>query len=600
MAVVVTDAHGQVLLGWNPARGVWELPAGKVEPGEAFEATAVRELEEEAGLRAPADRVVLLGTLCDAAHGLTRVTEVARLTAYGGEPAVREGEPFARWEWHAPADLRNLPQPLFTSTAQALNVVWPGLLPDVPGARPTPRPAGPGVLRFGEPPAAVRLRARLVERLADGGWADTPELREAFARVPRHAFRPEQPLHLAYAAEPAGPVGQAGSAGSGTPRSWTGAVSRAETQAVLLRRADLRPGHRVLAIGGGGYQACLIAELVGESGAVVSVDTDPYVRARTVRFVEETGYAGRVLSVPGDGAHGAPAHLLPAGGFDAVLVTAAVDDVPTVWRDQLAEGGRLVLPLRLGGSTRAIGFTERRAVLYSDAVSPYGFVPAQGDAGLRGGAPVPIGESGYGIRWEGMPPARLDGLERALAGGEAVEQWTGVTVGDESQEVLRLWLATTLAGACLLTGGGPPGALELPDGGDAAAVVRGGSLACLVQRRTAHDGSHGSRASPGTSSRLELGVRAVGPDGKAAADAVAAAVLAWQREFRGHGTRTAARTTARTGTRVPAPAPVLTLALHPAGTPDDRLPAGHVVDRPRCRIVCRWLPARGGRGEGGT
>ncbi|MGW5347201.1 hypothetical protein [Streptomyces sp. NPDC004050] len=42
------------------------------------------------------------------------------------------------------------------------------------------------------------------------------------------------------------------------------------------------------------------------------------------------------------------------------------------------------------------------------------------------------------------------------------------------------------------------------------------------------------------------------------------------------------------------------LSLHPADAPDDRLPAGHVVDRPRCRIVCRWLPARGGRGEGGT
>ncbi|MFD0265001.1 NUDIX domain-containing protein [Streptomyces sp. NPDC127106] len=592
VAVVVTNAHGQVLLGWNPARGVWELPAGKVEPGEAFEATAVRELEEEAGLRASADRVVLLGTLCDSAHGLARVTEVARLTGYAGEPIVREREPFSRWEWHTPADLRGLPQPLFTSTAQALNVVWPGLLPGVPGAHHTPRPAGSAVLRFGEPPAAARLRALLVAGLVEEGWADIPELREAFARVPRHAFLPEQPLERAYAngaaadgAAASGAVATVGVEEPGDPGRRTGPVSRPEMLAVMLRRADLRPGHRVLEVGGGGYDACLIAELVGESGSVVSVETDPSVHARTVRFLEETWYADRVRPVLGDGAHGVPAPVLPPGGFDAIVVTAAADDVPSAWRDQLAEGGRLVLPLRLGGRTRAIGFTKRRGVLFAAAVGPCGFVPVQG-VGRRDESPVPIGRTGYGIRWEDTPPLPLDGIERALAGGEAVEQWTGVTVrDDESLEVLQLWLATTLPGFCRLTGDHErPGILRLPEGQGAAAVATAGALACLVQRRVTPDTSSGV-------SRREFGVQAVGPDGKAAGDAMAAAVLAWDRELRGHGAAAPA------AAPLPVLTPVLTLALHPAGTPDGRLPAGHVVDKPRCRIVCRWQPARTGGPE---
>ncbi|MFD9415705.1 NUDIX domain-containing protein [Streptomyces goshikiensis] len=98
VAVVVTNARGQLLLGWNNARTMWELPAGKVEPGEPFQVTAVRELEEESGLVALPGAVLLLGTLCDATPGgFTRVTEVARITGFASDPAVREPE-LSRWE----------------------------------------------------------------------------------------------------------------------------------------------------------------------------------------------------------------------------------------------------------------------------------------------------------------------------------------------------------------------------------------------------------------------------------------------------------------------------------------------------------------------
>ncbi|WP_405851307.1 NUDIX domain-containing protein [Streptomyces sp. NBC_00090] len=197
--ICLDDCEIDLLMnGWG-----WEPPAGRVEPGEAFEDAAVRELEEETGLLAVPGSVVLLGTLCDDSHGMTRVTEVARLTDDDGETRPAEPDLISRWEWHTPADLRTLPQSLFTASAQALNTVWPGLLRHVFSAHLTPRtaPAGSGRLRFGEPPTAVRLRERLAEDLTEAGFTGAPRLQAAFEVVPCQAFLTEQPLRRAYVNE---------------------------------------------------------------------------------------------------------------------------------------------------------------------------------------------------------------------------------------------------------------------------------------------------------------------------------------------------------------------------------------------------------------
>ncbi|MFI5986850.1 methyltransferase, FxLD system [Streptomyces sp. NPDC051555] len=565
VAVVVTNAHGQLLLGWNNARSMWELPAGKVEPGEPFQVTAVRELEEESGLVALPETVVLLGTLCDATHGgFTRVTEVARITDYTSEPAMREPE-LSRWEWHNLSDLRSLPQPLFTASAQAVNVVWPGVLPDVPAAHHTPRPAGTVTLRFGEPQSTLRLREQLVRELTEAGWTDTADLQRAFAAVPRHAFLPEQPLDRAYANEAVVTVFD-----EATGRSMS-SVSQPEMQALMLREAGLGPGDRVLEIGGGGYNACLAAELVGSTGSVLCVEIDPYVHARTERFLSETGYADRVKLVLGDGTHGAPGALVPAEGFDAIMVTVAANDVPAAWRDQLAEGGHLVLPLRIGGFTRALGLRKRAGRLHSAGISSCGFVPMQGD-GTWDEAPDPIGESCYGIRWEDTAPSPLDGLDRALtAAGRDVR--TGVTVAEnESFEHLQLWLATSLPGFCRLTGDREQaGPIRLLKSMDLMAMVSGGSLACVVVERREHDEHVGEPL-------WEFRVQGFGPDGKTAADTMADAVHVWDRELRGRAT------------------PALTIL--PASTPDSALPAGDVVEKRQSRIVASWRGRDGATSRG--
>ncbi|MGW3387421.1 methyltransferase, FxLD system [Streptomyces cinereoruber] len=552
VAVVVSDPRGRVLLGWNPSRNVWELPAGKVEPGEAFEGTAVRELAEETGLRAALEEVMLLGTLCDDAHGMARITEVARLTRYDGTPQPQQDEQVTRWEWHALNALRTLPQPLFTASAQALNTVWPGLLPGLPPAHFTPRPtpAGESRVRFGEPAAAVRLREQLVEELTENGWTGTPELRAAFRAVPRHAFLPEQPVERAYANQAVATV----TSDDGTSLS---SVSQPEMQAVMLDRGRLREGNHVLEIGGGGCNAALMAELVGPTGTVTCIEFDPYVHRRTVRFLQETGYAERVRVVHGDGAYGAPERLVPPGGFDAILVTVAAMDVPPAWTAQLAESGRLVLPLRLGGYTRCIAFEKRGPLLSSSHVSSCGFVSMQG-IGHWDNTPLPVGQSGYAIRWEDTPPAPVDGLEQALA-GDPVELWTGVTIAaQESYETLQLWLAVALPGFCRLTGDRDKGPVLLPKNQDAAALASGDSLGCLALRRTGHDEEVGV-------ARWEFGAQGFGPQAQALAESVADAVHTWDRTFR-HG-----------------PAPTL-IAL-PASMRAAHPPTRYFIDKPHRRIA---------------
>ncbi|MEU8686350.1 NUDIX domain-containing protein [Streptomyces sp. NPDC048611] len=129
--VVVTDAAGHVLLG-RSLKGTWELPGGKNDADESFAEAAVRELAEETGLRAEASAARLLALLMDSVHGMPRVTAAVRVVDFRGTPEVREPHLIHRWEWHALADLPTLTADLFTPSAHVLDVVWPGLLPELP------------------------------------------------------------------------------------------------------------------------------------------------------------------------------------------------------------------------------------------------------------------------------------------------------------------------------------------------------------------------------------------------------------------------------------------------------------------------------------
>lgn len=336
------------------------------------------------------------------------------------------------------------------------------------------------------------------------------EVERAVRAVPRHAFAPEFPLEEVY--DPT-TVLRTRYADDGTV---TSSVSAMWVQTLMLERAHLASGMRVLEVGGGGYNAALIAEVVGPSGAVVSIDIDPVVTDRARGFLAETGYGDRVEAVVGDAEHGHPTGV----PFDRVIVTVAATDLPPAWTDQLVDGGRIVLPLGVRGFQRITVFTKHSGrLLVGETGNHAGFVPMQGE-----GAPaprrVPVSAS-VKLITDADPVPAPQALPEVFASPAHLEP-TGVRIGRmEPTSTLQMWM-THLEGFGRLSGTAqdfqhPP---MTPSG--CPAVWDGTALVYLLCPKV-----------PDADDVHELVVCGHGPRAEDAAAALAEHIRAWDREHRG-------------------------------------------------------------------
>jgi protein-L-isoaspartate(D-aspartate) O-methyltransferase len=180
-----------------------------------------------------------------------------------------------------------------------------------------------------------KQRLEMVENTIVSRGVQDEAVLQAMRTVPRHRFVLPEDLALAYSDHPL-PIG------SGQT------ISQPYIVAWMTELLELQPGEKVLEIGtGSGYQAAVLAEM-GEI-EVYSIEIVPALAENAARLLEELGYSDIHLRL-GDGYFG----WEETAPFDAIIVTAAPDHLPSPLVGQLAEGGRLVIPIGPPGAYQSL------------------------------------------------------------------------------------------------------------------------------------------------------------------------------------------------------------------------------------------------------
>ena len=193
-----------------------------------------------------------------------------------------------------------------------------------------------------------------------GRRAFSERVLEAVGKVPREAFVPGNLAAQAYDNTPL-PIG----AGQ--------TISQPFIVALMTELLDPEPGQRVLEVGTGcGYQAAVLAELVAE---VYSIEYLPELGDAAAQRLRRLGY-GNVRVRIGDGHRGWP----EAAPFDGIIVTAGAPDFPEELLDQLAPGGRMVVPVGRGllGQDLQLVTKDAQGEIQRKSVLPVSFVRLQG------------------------------------------------------------------------------------------------------------------------------------------------------------------------------------------------------------------------------
>lgn len=275
----------------------------------------------------------------------------------------------------------------------------------------------------------------MVDALVAGGRVRSGAVEEALRAVPRHLFLPDRTPAAAYADEAVAVQRVDGVA--------TSSASQPSMMAIMLEQLGLAAGQRVLEIGAGtGYNAALMARIVGPTGSVTTLDIDPGLIASAAGHLAAAGIGGIAL-VCADGALGYP----PAAPYDRIVLTVGAADVRPEWAAQLAPGGRLLVPLAVRGSQLSTALDlGPDGVLRSDSVRGCAFIRLRGlglavdpVVELPGGAALHLPSDG-----PGADPAAL--AAALLEPGAPVPLPVELNAADVF-DGFGLWLALTEPGA---------------------------------------------------------------------------------------------------------------------------------------------------------
>ncbi len=215
--------------------------------------------------------------------------------------------------------------------------------------------------KFADPPDYDKVRRQMVKRQLRARGIRDERVLAAMRLVPRHEFVPEQFRGRAYGDGPLA-IGEEQT------------ISQPYMVAIMTQELRLKPRDVVLEIGAGsGYQAGVLSRLASK---VYSIERHQRLACLAYATLQKIGYRN-VTVICGDGSAGLPAEA----PFDGIIVAAAAPEVPQALLDQLAEGGRLVIPVGNKKLQVCKRITRRDDRFETDDVTSCVFVPLIGRFG---------------------------------------------------------------------------------------------------------------------------------------------------------------------------------------------------------------------------
>jgi protein-L-isoaspartate(D-aspartate) O-methyltransferase len=207
------------------------------------------------------------------------------------------------------------------------------------------------------------LRARMVERQLRRRGIEDERVLAAMGQVPREAFVPPRQRHRAYA-------------DSALPIDEGQTISQPWIVAAICQALELRGSERVLEVGtGSGYSACVLSLLAAE---VVSIERHEPLALQARETLASLAVTNVELTI-GDGSRGVPERA----PFEAIAVHATAPAAPPALIAQLAEGGRLVVPIATGEEADVLTVLRRRGgETETETIGPCRFVPLVGEEGF--------------------------------------------------------------------------------------------------------------------------------------------------------------------------------------------------------------------------